>query len=428
MKIKLVFSQFLIACVAIFASAQAWAVLHLEVTGGIDSGILIAVPEFSAENTVSQKLSDVINSDLIRSGSFSPMSKDKMPVSQVAGTDVNIQDWQGNDLQNLVSGSIAKDGSNYVISFNLYDVPSGSVILSKKAKVSANNLRKYAHMISNMIYEKIVGLKGAFLTKIAYVSVDYKDAYPFRLVIADYDGYNEHIILRSKEPVMSPTWSPDGSSVAYVSFEKRKPGIWIQNIQGKTRQLITSFPGINGSPKWSPKGDRLALVFSKDGNPEIYTIGLGSKSMARLTNNRAIDTEPSWAPDGSIYFNSDRGGKPQIYRMAGGGEAQRVTWEGDANMNPCVSPDGKYIALITQSNGSYRVARLDLDTKNLMVLSNSQFDESPSIAPNGSMIIYSTIIRGRKGLALVSADGRFHANLPSVSGEVRAPAWSPFLN
>ena len=255
--------------------------------------------------------------------------------------------------------------------------------------------------------------------------------YPYQLVVADYDGYNEQVILRSREPVMSPSWDPKDSRIAYVSFESKHPAIYIQNYRTKQRIKVAQFNGINGNPVFSPDGTRLAMVLSKDGNPEIYVLDIASKTLKRITNNRVIDTEPSWDPSGNfIYFSSERGGRPQIYRVDVNNPSSvaRVTWDNISNLDPAVAPDGRSIAFITRIDNSYRVARQELDTKYMMVLTNNKFDESPCFAPNGSMIIYATMVRGKKSLALVSSDGRFQANLPSTSGAISAPSWSPFFN
>jgi TolB protein len=422
------YSVFFVFCSLI--SFPAYAVLELEITGGVDAGYPIAISNFpdNTQRSVGSQMSQIIRNDLQFSGKFSPLKLSAMPQNPGSDAEITPSLW---DVNAVVSGTVGIAGGKIVLTYQLHDLTTHKNLLNKTVSFGLNQLRQAAHLVSNQIYEVLMHERGAFLTKLAYVSVNPKLDYPYQLVISDYDGYNEKVILRSREPVMSPSWDPSGNRVAYVSFESKKPAIFIQDIRSKSRFALSKFAGINGSPAFSPKGDKIAMVLSKDGNPEIYVANLNTKSLTRLTNNRVIDTEPTWSPDGAyIYFSSERGGKPQIYRVAvnNPSDVTRVTWENSMNLNPAVSPDGKTLAMITRDGSGYRVAKQDLESKFITILTSNRYDESPSFAPNGSMIIYSTVVRGKKSLALVSSDGRFQANLPSNTGFVSAPAWSPFIN
>lgn len=419
----------------LWVSQYAMAELNILVTGGLDSGRPVAVVPFKTDSSVPEDVANVISSDLMRSGKFNPLARNSMPEQPAQSGQINYDPWASLGMEAMVVGHIEAAGAGqYRVTFELVDVAQGksggnAVLDSRVATVTAKQLRKYAHRISDIVYEKLTGERGAFLTSIVYVTVNRSQPFPYQLMLADYDGYNERMLLRSREPIMSPTWSPDGRRIAYVSFEKRLPAIFIQDLYSQARSQITSFAGLNSAPAWSPDGRKLAVVLSKDGQPDIYTIDIGSRAVTRMTKDPAIDTEPAWSADGrSIFFTSERGGRAQIYKVDVSSHAStRVTWDGAANMNPSPAPDGKSLFLVT-SQGGLHIAKQDLQGGGMYVLSNSSLDKSPSVAPNSSMVIYSTVYQGRQGLALVSADGRFKANLPSARGEVRSPAWSPFLN
>jgi TolB protein len=411
----------------------ARAALTIEITQGIEGAVPIAVVPFGTGGnryTPPENVSAIIAADLARSGRFAPLPEQNLVARPIDIGEVRFQDWRTLGVENLVIGSIEPAGAGqYRVQFRLFDVFRGRQITGYSLPASAEGLRYVAHRISDLIYEALTGQPGAFATRIAYViSESLNGKKTHQLQLADSDGYNPKTLLSSPQPLMSPAWSPDGRKLAYVSFEKHRAAVFIQDIFTGKREELAAFAGINGAPAWSPDGRNIAVTLSRDGNPEIYSMRLSDKTLKRLTVGPSIDTEPVWSPDGrSIVFTSDRGGSPQLYRMpAQGGRAERVTFEGNYNASADFAPDGKTLAMVHGESGKYRIATLDLDSGLLRVLSDGSLDESPSFAPNGSMIIYATEAGHRGVLAAVSSDGRFRQRFSLQQGNVREPVWSPF--
>jgi TolB protein len=409
------------------------AILTIEITQGTDAGLPMAIVPFglSGKERPPQDVAAIVEADLLRSGRFSPLDKKVFVARPVEDRQVVFKDWRIVKAEALVIGNIKPAGQGrWQVEFRLYDVFKEKQLAGYTYAVTADRLRAVAHQISDLIYEKLTGEPGVFATRIAYVTREPAGRkFSFRLQVADADGYNPVTVLNSAEPLMSPAWSPDGTRLAYVSFEQQRPVLFMQNVITSARTRLAEYNGINSAPAWSPDGTRLALTLSRDGNPEIYVMQLADLSLTRLTQHPAIDTEPSWSPDGrQIVFTSDRGGKPQIYRMpAAGGTAERLTFEGEYNARASYSPDGKMLTLISGAAGRYHAALLHLSTAVLQVLTDTPLDESPTFAPNGSLVLYATERGGHGVLASVSSDGRVRQSLKLQEGDVREPAWSPFL-
>ncbi|MGN0902964.1 MAG: Tol-Pal system beta propeller repeat protein TolB [Succinivibrio sp.] len=414
-----------------FLATGANAELKIEITGGINEGHKIAVYPFTQPQSVRLDVASVVAADLMRSGKFSPLSRTALPNGAANGVEINADAAAASGAEFAVAGEVkALAGGIYNIEFQLVGLQGakkGQVLAHFGGKSAMATMRQAAHRVSDRIYEAVTGQRGCFRTRIAYVVTKRGEKFPYQLMTADYDGYNETAVVKSTQPLMTPAWSPDGTRLAYVSFEKRKSAIFVQNILTKKRTMLAEFSGLNSSPSWSPDGTKIAMTLSKEGQPDIYYFDLNTGKFVRVTNNRAIDTEPTWSSDSkSLFFTSERGGKAQIYRQdLATGKAERVTYQGARNLSARQIPGSNSLIVITQVNG-FRVARVDADGS-IYMLTTSSLDESPSVAPNGSMVIYSTVYQGRKGLALVSSDGRFKANLPSSAGEISAPAWGPLL-
>jgi len=429
--------RFLVSLVLIGLSLNAKpSSLTIEITQGAEGALPIAVVPFAwrgSDGSPPHKVSEVVAADLRRSGRFKPLPTDQMLTQPSRGNEVDFRDWRALNVDNLVIGDISPNGPDgYLVRFYLYDVFRGEQLTGYSIPTTARDLRATAHHIADIIYEKLTGQPGAFATRIAYVtSTRSAQGQPEQvsLRIADADGYGPQTIMSSKEPIMSPAWSPDGRKIAYVSFENARPSIWVQEVFTGKRERLTSYKGINGAPAWSPDGRYLAMTLSKDGNPDVFVMDIARRSLRPLTRHRAIDTEPAWSPDGrSLVFTSDRGGAPQIYRVPiNGGKPVRVTFEGGYNARASYSPDGRLMGMVTRVDRAYRIATLDPDTRDLRVLSTGRLDESPSFAPNGSMLIYATRVGGKGVLAAVSTDGRVQQRLRLQEGDVREPVWSPYL-
>lgn len=419
----------------LFACVTQAAELSIEITRGADNPTSIAVVPFGATPGLlpPTAIDAVVSADLQRSGLFAPMKVSDMIAQPHDQSQVFYNDWRLLGTDYLVIGRMSRDAAGlYRVQFDLVDVLRQSLLLQETVNGSENQLRDIAHYVADKVYEKLTGIKGAFSTKVAYVSVAQTgNRQNFRLIKADADGERAQMILESPEPILSPTWSPDGRQLAYVSFEDRRPGIYRQVIATGEREKLTSFPGLNGAPSWSPDGRRLAMVLSKDDNPEIYVMDLATRQLTRLTNHFAIDTEPAWMPDGrSIVFTSDRGGKPHIYQVdVATRELKRLTFEGAYNSRPRPMPDGSGIVYVHRSDpgGPFHIALQNLQRNTVRVLTETSYDESPSVAPNGSMIIYATKRLGKGILAVVSVDANVKYFLPSAAREVREPAWSPYM-
>ncbi|HEB58407.1 MAG TPA: Tol-Pal system beta propeller repeat protein TolB [Gammaproteobacteria bacterium] len=419
--------------VCIVLPAGVSQALTIEIQKGNSDAIPIAVVPFgwTGPKKVPLDVGEIIATDLRRSGYFSPLPKGDLVARPVDAAQVRFENWRALKVENLIVGRMeALPNRQYRIQFQLLDVFNGTQLAGYSIQSSLRDLRRAAHQISDLIFEKLTGVHGAFDTRLAYVTVvKGKHGKPrYRLAISDIDGYNEQIILESGNSILSPAWAPDGSRIAYVSVTPKGPVIHVQNIHtGRSRKLRV-FRGLNNAPAWSPDGRKLAVTLSKDGNAEIYVYDLASNTVSRVTRNYAIDTEAAWLPDGKgIIFTSDRGGTPQLYRIlfdnAGRpGRAERLTFDGKYNARAAVSPDGKQVAFVND----HRIAVMDLETFRVRVLSETSWDESPSFAPNGSMIIYATQ-SGRGGvLAAVSVEGRATQKFSVSRGDIREPAWSPF--
>ena len=429
------FLAFLSAVFTLLLSLSAWSSeLVIEITQGVDNPVPIAVVPFqwSGDSTLNEDVAQVVDADLERSGQFKSLKRSLMLSFPYQKEDIYFRDWSYLATEYLIIGQVLPtDGGGYQVDYQLFDVQRQESVAGARFTGGKNDLRALAHSVSDAVYEALTGLKGAFRTRIAYVAADKKvNPSYYKLLVADADGYNAKEILKSNQPIMSPSWSRDASKLAYVSFETNRPAIYVQDITTGKRERIKSFKGINGAPAWSPDGSKLAIVLSKDGNAEIYVLDLTTNRLARVTKHYGIDTEPSWSVDGKhILFTSDRGGKPQIYQVTlDSGWVERLTFEGDYNARGSLTHDGRFLVLVSRHDSQFHIAVQDLQRGTMSLLTQTSLDESPSVAPNGSMVIYSTQDGGRDILAAVSIDGKVKFNIPANEGVVREPAWSPYLN
>jgi TolB protein len=419
----------------LFVSQFAQAKLEIQIIQGNASALPIAILPLqwhASEPRIGASVAEVVSSDLYRSGLFDPLDEQDMVDRPVDAESIRYGTWRLLKVDYLVIGRVndAPDGNGYEIVYQLFDVHTQEMLLAQITAVGLGDLRFGAHRVADAIYEKLTGVKGAFATRIAYISATGDgDNQNYQLFVADADGFNPQAVVGSPEPLLSPNWSIDGQRLAYVSFEKGNSAIYVQDVATGQRELVSSGKGINGAPAFSPDGRSLAMTLSYTGNPEIYIRDLATGQKRQLTQHWAIDTEPAWSPDSKwIYFTSDRGGRPQIYRVsAAGGTPSRITREGEYNARASISPDGNRIAVAHGRGNEYRIAVLDSGTGRMRILTPGVLDESPSFAPNGSMILYATR-EGMKGvLSAVSVDGNVRQRLILSEGDVREPAWSPVI-
>jgi len=425
--------QFGLLVALLLVAAQAPAKLEIRITQGVESALPIAIVPFGWQGKAPQPPQDVasiVAADLSRSGQFKPLPAAGFPGQPTSGNEINFAAWRAKGIDHVVVGRVVEVGENrYTVQFQLFNILQGRQLTGYSIPARAQDLRRAAHQISDYVYETLIGVRGAFNTRVAYVTTQVSgNTREYLLQVADADGYDPRVIRRSSKPLMSPAWSPDGSRIAYVSFEGNRSAIYIQELATGERIKVSERKGINGAPAWSPDGSRLALTLSESGDPEIYVLDLASRRLQRLTFDRAIDTEPAWMPDGNhIVFTSDRSGAPQLYQVpVRGGRAVRVTFDGSYNAAAEVAPGGDKVVMVRGQGSGFQIALQDLKTRYSRILTRGRLDESPSFSPNGRMIIYATRENGRGVLAAVSEDGNVHQLLVLEEGEVREPAWSPF--
>jgi len=405
-------------------AVPAFAQFRVEVSGVGLTQLPIAVAAFRGDVQAPQKIGAIVRADLERSGMF--RSIDTAGVTADENTRPDLSAWRQKGADSMVTGSVTPlaDG-RYDVRLRLWDIVRGQDMGGQSYTVGAADLRLSAHRISDFVYEKLTGEKGIFSTRIAYVT---KAAQKYNLWVADSDGEGAQSALTSPEPIISPAWSPNGSQLAYVSFESRKPVIYAHDVASGKRRLLANFRGSNSAPAWSPDGKQLVATLSRDGGSQLYAIGLNGGEPKRLTQSSSIDTEPAFSPDGRyIYFVSDRGGAPQIYRMSpGGGNAERVTFTGSYNISPAVSPDGRWLAYVSRVGGAFKLHVMELASGTVTPITDTSADESPSFAPNSRLIVYATQQQGREALMTTTLDGKIKAKLSGASGDIREPDWGPF--
>ncbi len=420
-------TKILLSLVIVFMGNLALAQFRVEVSGTGLTQLPIAIAAFKGNEGMTQKIAAIVQADLERSGQFRSVDPAGAVLDESARPD--LPSWRKQGADALLTGSVTRIGDDrYELRFRLWDSVRMQDLGGESHAAPAAELRRIAHRIADSVYEKLTGEKGVFATRIAYVT---KSASIYNLWVADSDGEGAQSALRSVEPIISPSWSPNGNQLAYVSFESRKPVVYVHDVDTGRRRLVANFKGSNSAPAWSPDGKTLALTLSRDGGSQLFVLDVGNSSAEprRLATSTAIDTEPVFTADGRfIYFVSDRGGSPQIYKIpAGGGTAERITFTGSYNISPTLSPDGRLLAYISRVAGAFKLHIQDLSTGQVLALTETAADENPSFAPNGRMIIYATQQQGREALMTSTIDGKFKARLAGQSGDLREPDWGPLI-